>query len=209
MVIDDVGEVIGGVAVRFEEDKVLQVGILKNHLSPEQIVDACLTLERHPKTDDRGHPGSEIGLHLSGREVATEAVVARSLLASDLFLSHLLQPLGRAEATIGVAGGKQLLGVLLIEGGPFALAIGTHWPPHVWPLIPLETKPAQDIENSRFRAFDVSVAIGVLDAEQKCAGLPLAPRLSLDEEPVEEGSAPAANVQGSGRARREADAKSL
>ncbi len=155
---------------------------------------------------EEGIPAARFASHLLRGEIAAEAVVARRFLARRLLLPHLLQPLGRAEAAVGVSALEQSRGVLPVEVGPLALPVGTERAAHVRPLVPVEAEPAQDIDDPLLGSFDVAVAVGVLDAEQEGAVPPLAPGLPVREQPVEERGAGAADVQEPGRARREADA---
>ena len=169
VVVDDVGQVIGRVAVRLEQDQVFEVGVLKDDLAAQEIHDPGLTVQRHAEANGEGHPGGEIRLDLLRGEIAAEAVVARRFLARRLLLPHLLQALRRAEAAVGMPARQQSRGVLPVEVGPLTLAIGTERAADVRPLVPIEAEPAQDIDDSLLGPFDVAVAIGVLDAEQEGA----------------------------------------
>ena len=66
---------------------------------------------------------------------------------------------------------QQSRGVLPVELGPLALAVGTERAADVRSLVPVETEPAQDIDDPLLGAFDVAVAVGVLDAEEEGARL--------------------------------------
>ena len=155
---------------------------------------------------DERHPGGEVRFDLLHGKIAAEAVVARRFLARGLLLPHLLQALGGAETAVGVPALEQSRGVLPVELGPLALPVGTERTADVRPLVPLEAEPAQDIDDPLLGSFDVAVAVGVLDAKEEGAVSPLAPRLPVRQQPVEERGAGAADVQQPGRARREADA---
>ena len=90
---------------------------------------------------------------------------------------------------------QQSRGVLPVEVGPLALPVGTQGATDVRPLIPIEAKPAQDIDDPLLGSFDVAVAVGVLDAEEERAVPPLASGLAVRQQPVEERGAGAADVQ--------------
>src|SRR5690606_18535726 len=79
----------------------------------------------------------------------------------------------------------------------------------VRPLIPLEPEPAEAVHQVLDRAFDESLAVGVLDAEDELARLALPRCLPVGEEDVVHDEAGAADVQRAGRARGKADANLL
>ena len=120
VIVDDVGQVIGRVAVRLEQDEILEVGILKDDLAAQQIEDRRLATERHAETNRGRHPGREIQLHLPRGEIAAEAVEAGRFLTCGLLLAYSLQAFRGAETAVGVPALQESRGVLLIEVGPLA-----------------------------------------------------------------------------------------
>jgi len=68
---------------------------------------------------------------------------------------------------------------------------------HLGSLIPVESEPTQGLEDERLGAGDITLLIGVLDAEDEVAA-----RMAR-REPREEGGANRAEVQRAGGGRRE------
>jgi hypothetical protein len=92
-----------------------------------------------------------------------------------------------------------------VQLGPLALAVGTERATDIRAFVPLQTEPAQDIDDARFGSCDVPIAIGVLDAEDERASLSLTRGLPVRQQPVKKRGAGPANVEEPGRAGGEAD----
>src|SRR5688500_1928888 len=92
--------------------------------------------------------------------------------------------------------------MLPVELGPLALAVRAARAANVRSFVPVQTEPAQDIGDPLLGPFDIAIAIGVLDAEEKRAVPARAPRLPVREQPVEKCGAGATDVEEPGRARR-------
>ena len=80
---------------------------------------------------------------------------------------------------------------------PLRLPIGTVGAANVRALVPLETEPAQILENAVFGLARRPLAVGIFDAQDERAVL------AVGEQPVEERRAGIADVQVPGRARCE------
>ena len=79
-----------------------------------------------------------------------------------------------------VAAAEQLIGVRGVQVQPFRLPIGAVHPAHVGPLFPIETEPAQVLENPDLGFLGRSLDIGILDAQDERTVL------AVREQPVEE-----------------------
>ena len=85
MVIDDVGEVVGGKSVGLEEDLVIDIGPRMGEPTLDLVVVAALSGEGDLEADGKGLPFS--GFDFGFGEVAVASIVAASLPE----LAHLSQ----------------------------------------------------------------------------------------------------------------------
>ncbi len=107
-----------------------------------------------------------------GREVAAGPVVVRIFLALQLFLAHLLQTVGRAEAGIGVPLFDQFLCILGVDLAAFGLPVGTIRAANVGAFVIVEPEPAQAVHDLLLRAGDGALQIGIFKAQDELsAGL--------------------------------------
>src|SRR5690606_23798694 len=162
--------------------------------------------ERDREADDVALASVDLRLHLLRGEIAAVAIVTGRQLLALLLLAHLLQALRRAETAVSVTALDELLGDLLVLVPPLALDVGAIRAANVRSLVPVETEPAQALHQVIGRALDESLAVGVLDAEDDLAGLALTRGLPVGEEHVVHHQAGAADVEGAGRRRGEANA---
>jgi hypothetical protein len=95
------------------------------------------------------------------------AVVARGFLARLLLGTQRVEALGGAEARERMALLDQLVAVLLIDGAALALPIRAVRAADVRALVPLDTQPAQRVEDLLFRFASRAHLVGVLDAQNE------------------------------------------
>src|SRR5690606_35816218 len=192
-----------------EDHEVLERVVLVDDVAAQEVRHDRLAVERHLEADDVGLASVQLRLYLLGGEVAAVPVVARWELVLLLLLADGLQALRGAETAVGVAILDQPLRDLGVAVLALALDIRRVRAADVRPLIPLEPEPAEAVHQVLDRAFDESLAVGVLDAEDELARLALARCLPVGEEHVVHDEAGAADVQRAGRARGKADANLL
>src|SRR5579875_2428422 len=133
--------------------------------------------------------------------MAAVSVVARWLTPLALHHPHRLQPLRRAETSVGMAGSDQLLGIFKIDGAPLCLVIGAIRAAHVRAFVPIQPKPAEPFEDGVNGALHCTRGIGVFDADNELA--PIVAR----EQPAKERRAEAPDVLDASWARRETSAR--
>src|SRR5207248_5288206 len=104
-----------------------------------------------------------------------------------------LQPLLAAKASIRNSGGEELLRGGAVNIDALRLPIRLVRPAVVRTFIPIESEPAQIVEHHRFRLARRSRLVGVFDANDERATVP------LREKPVEDCRARAADVEIAGR----------
>ena len=137
---------------------------------------------------------------LVGGQRAAGAVVAPGAAGLLRRVALRFQLFRRAVAVVRAALRDEARRHRAIAIEPLGLKVRTVRAADLRALVPVETEPAQAVENAldhvRRRALDV----GVLDAQDEDAAVP------AREEPVEERGAGAADVQVAGGRRSEADA---
>src|SRR5919201_3341208 len=131
----------------------------------------------------------DAALRLVRRDPATEAVVARELVAFFLLAAHRVETLLRAEARVGVAARHERVGVFAIERQPLGLGIRREGTALARSLVPPDPKPMQSVVDRLDRTGNETLLIGVLDAKYQRSTI-----LSSEEKVVER-RAHAADVQ--------------
>ncbi len=131
-----------------------------------QILDDADALVGNDHAHDVRFAGGLAPCDFFRRVAAAESVVARGLARGALRDAHLLETLRRAETLESVAAREQLLGILAIDRGAFALAIGTVRAADVGSLVPVETAPAQRLEDRALALGGAARLIGILDAQE-------------------------------------------
>ena len=203
VVVDDIGEVVGGEAVGLHEDLVVDVVVVEGDVAAELVAEGGGAFERDLHADDEGSSGVELGLDLLGGEVAAGAGIARGELGGHLLLAGGFELVGGAEAAVGGAVGEQQLGVLAVDLGALGLAVGAVGAADVGTFVPGEAGPAQGVEDHLLGGGDEAGTVGVLDAEDKLAAA--LPRV----EEVDEADVGGADVGVAGGRRGDADADVL
>jgi hypothetical protein len=147
VVVNYVGQVIGGVAIRFKKHKIVYGIALEGDLAADKVLKFDPPLKRGLEAD---HGGDALSLKLCPLffgEIATLAVVARRLFPFHLLPSHLLEALRGAVAKVGIPLLHQALGYALIYLQALGLKIGAIIPAHLWTLVPIQSQPPEAIED--------------------------------------------------------------
>jgi len=127
-------------------------------------------------------------------------VVTRGFALGHLFGAHLIQLFSGAETRERMTQRYQLLGVRLINVTALALPIWAVWASNVRTFAPLNTQPAQRIENLLFRLTSRTQLIGVFDAQDELTAM------LLGKAVVEQCDVGSANVRVAGRRWRDSGA---
>src|SRR3989442_13060229 len=182
----DVAEVVGGRAVRADEDPIVELPVLEGDGPVDQIVHRGGALVGHAEPERAGAEAT----------VAAASGVAEGLAAPLGRLPLPLERLGGAVAVVGAARGDQPLGVLAVKLHPLRLPVAGRRRA----LVPAGPQPLEGLEDGRDVLVRRPRAVGVLDAKDEDAAA------VAGIEPVEKRRARAAHVQMPGGAGREADA---
>ena len=182
VVVDDDREVVDGRGVGAGDDEVVLERVLELGLAAHDVDDGRVALVGDAQADGAG-----------ALVLAAEAAVAvRLLVRADLF-----RPGGRP---VRMAAGEQLLDDLAVARGALRLEDRL--------AVPVDPEPLERLEDLRDVLRRGALAVGVLDPQHQL--LALRPRhrslATTGEQPVVEGGAGAADVEGAGGRRGEADA---
>ena len=199
VIVDHVGEVIGGHAVAFDEDLVVKHLVLDGDAAEDEVVEGADSLLVDLLANDVGLAVGEVLFHHRFGEVAAAAVVAGggALLVAVVLFGLV------AEAVVGRAAPDQLLGVGEVDRFAFALDVGTEIAADVRAFIVRKARLFEGAVNHLDRVFDIAVAVGVLDPQDEF------PALRLRQQEGIEGGAEVAHVHEAGRARGETGSDGL
>ena len=141
VVVDDDRQVVGGEAVRLEQDLVVEAGEVEADLAAQQVGHDAGALAGDLHADDAGLPGRPAPAAVPGVGVALGLVGGRlSRLLS--FGSPGGQRGGGGEGVVGVSCLDEPLGGLPVEVEALALAVGAGGAAHVGALVPVEPQPS-------------------------------------------------------------------
>ena len=169
VVVDDVGQMIGGEAVGLEQDLVVDIVMGEDDGAAELVAEGGLALDGDFEAD---YAGAAFGLEcgdLRGGEFAVRSVVTRGELGGDLRAAHGVQLFGGLEAAVGVAGCEQEIDVGAVDFGAFRLPVRTKGATDIGTLVPLQAEPAEGVEDHLLGGGDEACAVGILDAQDELA----------------------------------------
>src|SRR5579863_10182298 len=111
MIVDKVCQMVGGKAVSLENNHIVKISVLEDHIAMQNIVYNGFALKRHSKAHGPCHACGLVRGTLLRSEIATMAVIAGWQFLRLLCPAHLIQPLRGAITAIGMARLNQLVGI--------------------------------------------------------------------------------------------------
>ena len=168
VVVNDVGEVIGGQSVGLNEHLIVQVGVVHGHIAIDGVVEGGVT-GGDLLTDDVGFPSGQLGVDLLLAQVAAVAVVFGHFALGGSGFPQLFQALLGAEAAIGQALFHQQLGVFLIIGHPLGLDIGANGAAHVGAFVVVQVAALHGALDDGHSVLYLPLLVGILDAQDEFA----------------------------------------
>ena len=177
VIVDHNREHVGRVAVRAQEQEIVEVLVGEHDLALHLVVDDCLALLPGAQPDD----GGDAGGRLRRIAVAPAAVVAHRAALEPRLLAHLVELLGARVAAVGGAARQHLIDHLAMTPGAAELAHRL--------AVPMQAEPGEAVEDGVDRGLGRALAVGVLDAQEE------GPAEAAGVEPVEQGRARSADVQ--------------
>jgi hypothetical protein len=192
VVVDDVGQVVGRIAVALEQHRVADLGVGHGDLAAQEVVEGGAAAVRRPQTHHVRLARRSSPALFARRDVAPAAVVARVDAPLPLVGAQTVELLRGLERAVGVAALDQRLDVRRGRGrGARSGGRVRGSPPRPGPSS--GTGPAtQDAHDASLDLGQVARAIGVLDAQDEAAAM--APREGV----VEQGDVGRADVRVAG-----------
>ena len=160
MVVDDVGEIVGGHAIALQEHLVLQFLVGDGDVAMEHVEEGRLPVQGHFLADDIGIPVFHVTVDFFPAQVAASTVITAVSFAGFLFFRV-------AEAAVGMAFLHEFLGVFPIEIHALALDIGAVLPSDVRAFVRDDMCQFQGALDEVHCIRYVAGAIGVLNAKDE------------------------------------------
>ena len=157
-VVDDDGEVVGGHAVRPQDDQVVDLAVGDRDRALDQVVPGHFTVGRirkaHDGFDALGHRRQRLA-----RGRAPAAVVQRLFATRTLGFAHGVQLFRRAVAAVGAAGGDELLHHRVVALQALHLVDGA--------FVVVQAQPGHGREDLVHRILRGTRHVGVFDAQHE------------------------------------------
>ena len=170
VIVDNVGEIIGGHAVLFDEDHVIHgLCIFEGHIAEDYIAVAGFAIGRGVHADRPGDAGCLLRRDLFRREMQAVLVIFPGTAGGFHSGTALLDLLLGAEAVIGMAGLYKLLRIGEISGLALGLDIGTAGTADIGAFVPVQAAGTEGIVDDLGRAFNKAFLVGILDAQDEAA----------------------------------------
>ena len=165
VVVDDVGEVVGGQAVGLQENLILHLLVLDRNVAEGGVVERGAAFVRDALPDDIWLPCCDAALCLFERKITAGADVLFDLLAlfSGFFVGFL------AEAVIRAAPFHEQVSIFAEQAAPLGLDIRADRAADVRAFVMVESTFGQRLIDDIDRAVHQAALIGVLDAEDERA----------------------------------------
>ena len=181
VVIHDICEVVGRIAVRLDEDHVVQLAVFDRDLPVDLVPEGRRPLGGHIEPDDIGDPCVEIRLNFLFGKMETVLVIGRDLLAG-YDTAQALKTLLRAEAVIRRTLFDQDLRVLFVDAllRALALHIGTDAAVLVRSFVKGKAGQVECPVNDLKRAFIEAYLICVLDTEHEISVFMLCDQIGIE-----------------------------
>ena len=161
MVVDDVGEVVGGQAVALQQYLVVQGAVLHGDVAEHGVVEGGGALLGDALADDVGLAGLHPLQGLIQRQVAA-GIVSAVEIAGVLLGSALL-----AEAVVGAALFRQKSGVLAVGIAALGLDVGGHGAANIGALVVGQVALGHGAVDDVGGALHQAALVGVLDAQDE------------------------------------------
>jgi hypothetical protein len=198
-VVGDDRQVVGGLAIRSQDDEVLDIDVLEGYRTVDEIRErrpAVRDLEAHRARRTRFVEAGDIRRRQGTAGAIVDPPAARCFGGSPLRLDLFLG----AVAVVRTAVAYKLCGKDAVPVEALRLEVRAVRSADVGALIPIEPEPAQPVDDARHHLPGRALRIGIFDAQDE--GPAVAPR----EQRVEERRSGAAHVEVASWRRGETDA---
>ena len=175
MVVDDVGEVIGGQFVgTLVEHFVVEDVALDDHVAANHVVDMHLPARFYLETDGILHAvGDEPVYFLLGKRERIAHLRARADVVLEVldFVALGFQLLGCIESDVCLALVEQPIDILLVDIAAFALPVGAVVAAEADAFIKLDAEPTERFYDVFFCSRDKTVGVRVFNSKDKFASM--------------------------------------
>ena len=161
MVIDDVGEVVGGQTVALQKHLIVQRGVFHSNIAEDSIVEGGAALCGDALTNDIGLTGGNAGLSLIKRQIT--AGIGSTLEVAAVLLGLALL----AEAVVSAALFHQELGVLTVGIAALGLDVGGHRAANIGAFIVGEAALSHGAVDHIHSTFHQTTLIGVFNTQDE------------------------------------------
>ena len=169
MVVNHVGEIVGGHAVLLNEHHVVQGVIGEGHVTENQVIIAGFPFRRRILTNHVGHARIQLCLNFFLAHVQAMLVILEHFAPLFSLGAAFVQLFLGAEAIVGMAGFHQLLGVGQVQSLPLGLDIGAAGTAYVRAFVPVHTAALQGFVNDFGSTLHKAFLIRILNAENELA----------------------------------------
>ncbi len=167
VIVHDHRQMVGGKAVGFQEDEIVQGRSIHLNGPAQQILDHHRTLEGALEPDNvRTSLGLLTGYLLRRQETAP-AVVMRGFAPGLLLPAHLFQFLRGTKTLVRLSLLDEPMGPLLVEIEALGLNIGAVLPPDIRTFVPLQAEPTEAGHDILHGIGHVPFTVRVLDAQNE------------------------------------------
>ena len=171
VIVHHIGKVVGGHAVGFQQNLIVQLAVVHLDMAVNHIVKAGHAFAGHFLADHIGGAGSQQALHFFFRQIAAVAVVMGHFTGGFLLLMHFFQTLVGAEAIVSLALFHQFQRILFKDAHALALHIRAHRAADIGAFVPIHAGFTQGfIDHIRCALYQTPL-VGILDAQDKSAAL--------------------------------------
>ena len=169
VIVNDIGEVVGGHAVLLDEHHIIQGIVGEGHVAEHQIIVAGFAGGGGILADDVGGACVQLGLDLLGGEPQAVLVVLEHLAPRLGGGAALLELALGAEAVVGVPALDQLLGIGQVHVLALGLDVGAVIAADIGAFVPVDAAAPQGIVDDLGCALDIALLVGILNAQDEFA----------------------------------------
>ncbi len=175
MVIDNVGQVIGGQVVgALVKHLVVENVALDGHLAAQQVINHHVAARLNLEADHIFLAGVDKALHLLGghcQRIAHLSARVCVILEIGYFGALCLKFLGSVEGDVGATAVKQHLDMLAVNVAALALLVGAERAAFAHTLVNLDSEPCEGFIDIILGSGDKTLRVGVLDAQNHRAAV--------------------------------------
>ena len=169
VVVDNVGQVVGGKAVGAQHHEVVDQPVFERDLAVDHVLERGGALPWHSEAHDCQRAAAFQSGPFAGVQVPAAPVVARRAVFLPAAAPKLGKPFCGAVAAVCVSVRYQGVGGFVVKLQSLRLIVWPERPANVGAFVPVQPQPGERLEQHLDRAFHVAVLVGILDANDEVA----------------------------------------